>query len=243
MMVGVPEKDTARQPTVDVLRLEVAPVPEAGLGFQVRVYVDGVEMTSAGAGLGMDPYDLLVPTNRLVATVRPSTVPIARCECGDHGCGATDAVIRRDGDLVRWDWSIEVPMNRGVAFDAAQYDAEIARVLADRSWETPERAAGRLVLTGMDRDRLLVHGIVPSWVADNYRDRTLFRVALRLEADYQVFLDTPWRGRRPDELAGDVCATLALPPQQWRATWRAINPALTTTPPAIAGPSWRREQP
>jgi hypothetical protein len=248
MMVDVPEEDAgpaehgARRPGVDSLRLEVTPVPEDGDdGFQLQVYVDGVELTSAGAGLGMDPYDILVPTNRLVATAEPRTVPIARCQCGEYGCGATDVTIRRDGDRVHWDWSLQVPMGRGVSFDAGRYDAEIARAAADHSWESPERTAGRLVLTNVDRDRLLGHGLVPSWAGKNYRRRELFRVALRIDEEYQVFLDTPWRGRRPDELAVEVCTTLTLPPRKWRATWHAIKPTLTAPPP-IAGPSWRREQ-
>jgi hypothetical protein len=230
----------ARRPGVDSLRLDITPVSdEAGGGFQVQVYVNEVEMTSAGAGLGMDPYSLLVPTNRLVAAADPRTVPIARCGCGVYGCGSTDVTITRDGDLVHWDWSIEVPMNRGVSFAAAHYDAEVARIAGDHSWETPERTAGRRVLTDMDRDRLLAHGLVPSWVANDHRDHELFRVALQIDGDYQVFVDTPWRGRRPEDLARDVCATLARPPREWTATWHAIKPMLTQ-PPKIAGPSWRR---
>ncbi|WP_245870806.1 hypothetical protein [Asanoa hainanensis] len=234
-----PAAAATRRPGVDSLRLDVTPVPDdAGGGFQVEVYVNGTEMTAAAAGLGMEPYDVLVPINRLVAASQPRTVPIARCGCGVYGCGSTDVTITRDGDLVHWDWSIEVPMNRGVSFAAAGYDAEVARVAADYSWETAERTAGRRVMTDMDRERLLTYGLRPSWVANDYRDHQLFRVALQIEGDYQVFVDTPWRGRGPEELARSVCATLALPPSQWRATWHAIKPTLTE-PPEIAGPSWR----
>lgn len=229
----------ARRPGVDSLRLEVSPTPRAaGGGFQVQVWVNGTEVTSAAAGLGMDPYDVLVPTNCLVAVSQPRTVPIARCGCGVYGCGSTDVTIMRDGDLVHWDWLLEVPMMRGVSFVVAEYDVEVARVAADHSWETPERAAGRRVLTDMDRERLLTYGLRPSWVANDHRDDELFRVALQIRGDYQVFVDTPWRGRSSEELAGEVCATLALPPSDWRATWHAITPTLTQ-PPTIAGPSWR----
>ncbi|WP_410813401.1 hypothetical protein [Micromonospora sp. 067-2] len=228
-----------RRPGVDALRLEVSPEPgDTGGGFQVQVYVNGTEMTSAAAGLGMDPYDVLVPTNRLVAAAQPHTVPIARCACGVYGCGSTDVTITRDGDLVHWDWSIEVPMNRGVSFAAAEYDRELARVAADHSWETPERAAGRRVLTDMDREHLLTYGLIPGWVDNDYRDHELFQVALQIDGDYQVFVDTPWHGRGPEELAHEVCATLALPPADWHATWHAIKPTLTQ-PPTIAGPAWR----
>lgn len=234
----VPGGGVARRPGVDSLRLEVSPTPRAGGEFQVQIYVNGTEMTAAGAGLGMDPYQILVPTNRLVAVSQPHTVPIARCDCGVYGCGSTDVTIMRDGDRVHWDWSLEVPMTRGVSFAAAEYDGEVARVAADHSWETPERSAGRRVLTDMDRELLLTYNLRPSWVANDYRDQELFRVALQFNRDYQVFVDTPWRGRDPEELAGEVCATLARPPRTWHATWHAMIPSLTT-PPEIAGPSWR----
>jgi hypothetical protein len=231
-----------RRPATEVLRLAVTPAPaEAGGGFEVQVYVDGVEMTSAGAGLGMDPYDLLVPANHLIADAQPRTVAIARCPCGEYGCGSTAVTIVRDGDRVHWDWSIEVPMHRGVSFAADSYDAEVARVGADHSWETPDRTAGRLVLTGVDREQLLTYGLRPHWVANHHRDPDLFRVALNLGNTYQVFIDIAWRGRSPQELANEVCHALARPPRTWHASWHASTPT-TTAPPTIAGPFWRRYQ-
>ncbi|MEH1163924.1 hypothetical protein V6V47_00900 [Micromonospora sp. CPCC 205539] len=225
-----------RRLDVDSLRLAVTPAPAGG--FQVQVYVNDVEMTEAGAGLGMDPYQLLVPTNRLLATSEPRTIPIARCECGTYGCGSTDVTIRRDGDRVHWDWSIEVPADQGATFPAAGYDAEVARAAADHSWETPERTAGRLILTEADRHRLLAHGLALSWVGNHYRDRRLFLVALR-DATYQVFVHIPWQDRTPQEVARSACDLLASSPGQWSATWQSMYPAVTA-PPAIAGPSWRR---
>ncbi len=227
-----------RRPGLDKLRLEVVPVDaEAGGGFQVQVYVNDVEITTSGAGMGMDPYDALVPTNRLVASSQPGRVPIARCTCGVYGCGSTDVNITRDGELVHWDWLLEVPMSRGVTFVAVEYDAEVTRLAADHSWETPERTAGRLVLRDVDRDQLSAYGLRPTWVANDYRDHEMFRVALQIDGDYQVFVDTPWRGRGPEELAREVCEKLTTPPHKWRATWHAIKPALTG-PPQIARRSW-----
>jgi hypothetical protein len=83
---------------VDTLRLEVSPASDdSGGGFQVEVFVNDVEMTSAGAGLGMDPYDVLIPENRLIASDSPRTTPIARCGCGVYGCGSTDVTISSIG--------------------------------------------------------------------------------------------------------------------------------------------------
>jgi hypothetical protein len=227
---------------IDLLRLAVTPAgADAGGGFQVEIYVNDVEMTSAGAGLGMDPYDLLIPANRLLPTPAPRTVPVARCGCGVYGCGSTDVTITADGDVVRWDWLIEVPMNRGVSFAAAQYAEEVERAAGDHSWESAERTAGRLVLTHLDHAALRAHGLTVDWVANDHRDPGLFRVALRLGDEFQIFLDTPWRNRSPEELADGVREILGQGPGKWRATWHAVNPA-NPGPPAIARRSWRPEQ-
>jgi hypothetical protein len=44
----------------------------------VLIHVNGLEITQAGAGRGMHPFDLFVPANRLVATTGPQRVIVAR---------------------------------------------------------------------------------------------------------------------------------------------------------------------
>ena len=225
----------------DRLRLEVVPAPEDVGDFQVLVFVDDVEMTVKGAGLGMDPYDVLVPENRLVAGVEPRTVPIARCGCGVYGCDSTDVTIRRAGGVVHWDWEIEVPMRRGVTFPIAAYDAEVARAGSDHTWETPERRAGRLVLERADREVLAAHGLSIQWMADDFRDRSTFQACLGLGNRYQVFVRVPWDGRSADELADAVVAELRRAPQTWTAEWFPNQPGLDE-PPLFAGRGWRRHR-
>jgi hypothetical protein len=236
------EKSDGRFP-LDSLRLEVAAIDPAITGgeFELLIFVNDVELTSIGAGMGMDPYYVLIPTNKLVASAQPHTVPIARCDCGIYGCGATDATIARRGGLVHWDWLYQAPIDRSVQFDATEYDREIARVASDHSWETPERTAGRLVLTDIDRDHLLTYGLTPQSAGNDRYNPRMFWVALQLDDDYQVLVDTPWLDRSPQQLAAAVCAALAQPPEQWIATWRAINPSRRTSAPTIAGKSWRRD--
>lgn len=232
-----------RRVDVDRLRLAVAPAQApVGGAFQVLVQVNEVELTSAGAGLGMDPADILEPVNRLVAVAEPAVVPIARCTCGVYGCGGTDVTIVRDGDRVHWDWSGEAPMARGVSFDAAAYDAEVARVAADHSWETPERTAGRLIRAGVDHARLARYGLTMSWVGPSRNDHDALRVALRVGDDYQVFVDTRWNGRTAEQFAAEVCAALAQDPKQWPARWHAIQRSAAGRPPRIAGRRWREER-
>jgi hypothetical protein len=91
----------------------------------------------------MDPYQLLIPSNQLLAGPQPHTVPIARCDCGEYGCGSTDVTITADGDRVHGKWLLEVPMHRTATFAAAAYAEEVERAAADHSWETPDRTAGR----------------------------------------------------------------------------------------------------
>jgi hypothetical protein len=183
----------------------------------------------------MDPFEILVPVNRLLASPRPQTVPFARCRaCGVYDCVGTDVTIQRSADEVRWAW-----LGRDARFTAHEYDVEVTRTAADRSWETPVRTAGRLILT--HAQPLLPEGVrATSMIGVGPLTPDLFTLTLHLAGDYQIFLTFPWTGA-PQELARHVCAVLAGPPGQWPARWHPVRSTLVH-PPAIAGPSWRREQ-
>ncbi|MEV0841805.1 hypothetical protein AB0I55_19885 [Actinocatenispora sera] len=236
----------SRLPT-DTIRFAVAPVHESVGGHEVRVYVNEVELTSLGAGLGMDPFDLLAPTNRLVATAQPQRVPIARCECGVYGCDATDVLLARDGDVVHWEWRGHAPLDHGVSFLAAGYDAEVARIGADRSWETAHDTTARLVLAALDDKALARYGLRYSWAAPDRRDDRRFVVSLWMDADgpdghaFQVFLRIGRGGRTPEEVAADVARIVRRPPERWPATYHCTAPGVEAAP-TIAGASWRRER-
>lgn len=227
------------RPGADHLRLSVVAAPEDVGGFEVQVFVNDVEMTAAGAGMGMDPYEVLIPDNRFIATETSHRIPFARCECGTYGCGVTDVTILRDedADVVHWDWHEEVPMNRGVTFRAAEYDAQVDRVARDLAWETPDRTAGRLILQSADRGDLARSHLEFGWVANDYRDPSQFCVCLTYAESHQIFLYTPWGGRSPQELAKDVVHVLSQRPKSWDAEWLSMKQGGSR--PAIAGRSWR----
>lgn len=232
----------------DTVRFEVRSTAPEQSGHEVLVYVNDVEMTSIGAGMGMDPFDLLIPENRLVATTVARQVGIARCNCGVYGCGATDVVILREGDAVHWDWELEEPIRGGVTFKADQYDAEVARIGADTSWERPEDTTARYVITGADRERLASMGMRVRWAAVDHADHGLFKVALHLaEADpnstipdYQIFLRVPRDGRSPQQVADEMLGILSDDPGNWWASWHPTR-LPTSTPPDIAGRRWKLE--
>lgn len=232
--------------TLDVLRLEVAqlvfprgPVPNR---FQLLVHVNDVEITSAANYLGVDPFPLFHPVNQLAATTAPHTTSLSLClGCAISDCCDGKATITRDGDLVHWDWGRWPLMPRRATFHASQYDAEVARCASDHSWENPADTAGRLVVTLSDRSHLDSYNLAFDYVDQSVYHGDLFHVAL-IGDGYQVFLDFPWQGRSPTDLAADVCATLALPPQQWDATWFPNHWELRESgeAPDTAGPGWRR---
>ncbi|MFC8796705.1 hypothetical protein ACFT2C_03140 [Promicromonospora sp. NPDC057138] len=225
------------------IRFAIAPVPsEVGDDFEVQVFVDDVEMTSRGAGLGMSPFSLLIPENRLVATTEPRVVPIARCTCGVYGCGVTDVRIQRDGGVVHWEWLHETPVDHGTTFDAAPYDAEVARIGADHAWERPQDTAQRLILTGVDRARLADDGLTLRFAEPVFDDPSTYRVVLRtIDNAHQVFLRFPLRGRGPLEVVDEVVETLRTPPATWPATFSPMSRAVQGAP-GIAGRRWRQER-
>lgn len=211
--------------------------------FEVLVFVNDVEMTSVGAGKGMDPYDLLVPTNRLVATTVGHSVPFARCQsCGDRTCDSTDVTITRDGPVVHWDWSGRtVPMDRRVTFDAQEYDAEVARVGRDHSWETPDRVTARRVLERLDLEQLRRHGLTIETVVERSRDGDSFEIWFDHGDRYQVFARFPWAQQSSEELVELVVSALSQHPAMWTATWHSTEDTEMPSPPAIAGSSWSEE--
>lgn len=230
----------SREPRIetDRFRLGVGTPPEHG--FEVLVFIDDAEMTSAGAGMGMDPFEVFVPDNKLVATTEPHQVPIARCHCGVYGCGSTDVVIRREGDVVHWDWVYETPMARGITVPAQVYDAEVARLAEDHSWETPVIAASRRVLETADRAALARHGLTLDWVTQDPRDPHRLQASLGDEGvHYQVFVGVGWDAHSSAEAADALVTLLGEPPRTWTAQWHATSHGVEEPLPC-AGPSWTR---
>lgn len=225
---------------MDTLRLAVTPTTAEPEGFQVEVWVNDIEMTQAGAGLGMDPYDVLVPTNRFLPAEHPKSIPVARCGCGVYGCGVTDVRITKTAEGIEWNWEVEKPMNRSVYFNEAEYLAELERISGDHSWETPVRTAGRLVLSSV-RDEELPADLRFDWVANNWRRPDAFQVCLRHQDRHQIFIDFDWDGRSPEQLASAVRHELTTTaPDTWDAEWSAIQ--RSDVPPPMAGAGWRRYQ-
>ncbi|MFD6887839.1 hypothetical protein [Streptomyces sp. NPDC059957] len=88
------------------------------------------------------------------ATTTPHEARVAWSGCGvEECCGALYVTVRRDGEHVFWaGWrdlanrDFDLPVLR---FAAGQYEAELLRAEADRSWVWPAAAVARLLEKGL----------------------------------------------------------------------------------------------
>ncbi|WP_177181904.1 hypothetical protein [Streptomyces sp. TLI_105] len=142
---------------VSVLALRPAlPHPQAIMkGAAIRPLIDGrdvlEEMHPDGDSSCYQQKWLGSPeTWPLWASREPRRVELSNNDCDTGCCGGVFVTIQRRGGHVEWmSWEntndIRVPIPPEVRFDAAQYDAELARVVADHSWEAPVDTAARLL--------------------------------------------------------------------------------------------------
>ncbi|WP_309238954.1 hypothetical protein [Streptomyces lunaelactis] len=158
----------ARQPfsaraTSTRLRVEVAVRDPADPDtVETRLLIDGRPLVPEAFGLGpANSPEYLLDSGRLRATAEAREVQLAEAYCTEGCCGALYVTICREGEQVVWrDWRRpatppsrqpppELPEYR---FNAADYDAEIARAESDHSWAWPARITARLIAAGL-RDR------------------------------------------------------------------------------------------
>ncbi|MEU2025045.1 hypothetical protein ABZ565_23305 [Streptomyces sp. NPDC016469] len=181
---------------------------------EARVLVDGCPLVPDyfGRGPAGSPEELLFP-GTLRATDEPREVRLAEAYCAEGCCGALYVTVRRDGDQVVWSgWRCPVPPGGKrelpeLRFDAAAYDAEIARAEGDESWMWPARRAARLIADGLrGRPDLLARWSVRfDWAgtAFNDPDETLISLLYDVEEGHvrQLLWRIPEDGIPPEERA------------------------------------------
>jgi hypothetical protein len=110
---------------------------------QVRLCVNGEDIVQGAVGdggrgpLAADALPAECPS-LLRATAAAQRVELGEPECTGGCCGYLSVVIQRIGGIVQWsEW--QVPSTGTLPpefhFDADQYDSELVRAEADRSWE------------------------------------------------------------------------------------------------------------
>ncbi|SEF18058.1 hypothetical protein SAMN05428954_7172 [Streptomyces sp. 2112.3] len=166
------------------LRIEVVASDPAGRApVETRILLDGRPVVPAffDRGPAHSP-EYLLDEGRLRAGPEPNEVQLAEASCTEGCCGALYVTIRRDGDQVVWEnWQrpLTMPGSRAPApeptayrFDAAAYDAEIARAETDRSWSWPARTTARLIKAGLlERPDLLSRWDAKrGWISSDFDD-------------------------------------------------------------------------
>ncbi|MDN3020380.1 hypothetical protein [Streptomyces sp. S.PB5] len=120
---------------------------------EVRPLIDGADVLKEVHPDGVAPSCRLwtgpAESWPLTATEEPRRIMITEPSCTAGCCGALYVTVRREGDQVIWDaWentSDITALPEEFRFDLAQYEAELARAAADRSWEEPVDTAARLL--------------------------------------------------------------------------------------------------
>lgn len=222
------------------LRIEVRPSPETN-DHEVRLLGNGeslVDRLSSGL-IGLDPDDLLTYTTcPLRAESESHRATIGRCSCGIIGCGSVEVEIRREHDQVVW---MAMDSSLQVRFLAAQYDGEVERALQDRTWETPERTAARLISQAVDRAALAQRGFEFSWASGRCRNGLMTVSLVLTPGPYQVLISVPWDGENIEGVVAQFREILSQPPETWAKV--ECNPQVRGLgPPSITGPGWNRQK-
>ncbi|MFJ3881222.1 hypothetical protein ACIPW5_27710 [Streptomyces sp. NPDC090077] len=157
-------------PSVNVLTLRPdRPHPQAAFySVGVRPFIDGRDVLAeihpdGDASCRQEQWFGSPETWPLWAAEEPRRVELSDNDCVTSCCGGVFVTIRREGDRVVWSgWEntddIRVPVPPEAVFDARQYDAELARSVADHGWEEPVDTACRLLADSNQYDGVFVGG-------------------------------------------------------------------------------------
>ncbi|RZU37161.1 hypothetical protein EV284_2318 [Streptomyces sp. BK022] len=111
---------------------------------QLRFWVNGEDVVEEAVKEGgRGPYAAeLLPVDQpspLRATSEPRRLELGEPDCTGGCCGFLSVVVQRCREIVQWsDWKVPfapAPPLPEFHFEASQYEAEVARVEADRSWQ------------------------------------------------------------------------------------------------------------
>ncbi|WP_345116043.1 hypothetical protein [Streptomyces drozdowiczii] len=188
--------------------------PDDPAVVEARILVDGLPIVPDyfGKGPANGPEELL-DTGLLRATDEPREVQLAEAYCTEDCCGALYVTVRRDGDQVVWSgWRCPVPPGGKrelpeLRFDAAAYDAEIARAESDEGWSWPARRTARRIATGLrGRPDLLTRWNVRlGWTGTAFRDPDETAISLMYDAEdgtaRQIIWCVPEDGTPPEDRA------------------------------------------
>lgn len=214
------------------------PAPATGQAPRTHLVVDGVPLVTSLFDLGVPdhPLRLLHRRQGLRALEEAHEVRLSEADCTEGCCGALKAQIRRDAATGRVLWEVKATRSSAetarFAFDADEYDAEVARAEEDRSWEWPALRAARLLGQRLRDEPALLdrwdcrNGGAASW---NF-DRSIMRLFL-----WHPEPPNPERPWLQFEYRVEVLDAVAVDDSAIAASVEAVVERLRTTDPKSAG--------
>jgi hypothetical protein len=208
------------------LRLDRRPGGRDGSGYPtVTILVDGEEIFARvddSGYVGCHPRDILNPDEAPLLPAQPArrAALYGLDSLWGAGEGCIAALILDRGDQVAWTdirnylgvyplpatedppagwgWLVGIP---DLIFDAAQYRTEVARVTADRYWETGELRTDRLLRRHLRQGREHLAGLGWKLQFTALRRAGVSRVVFQDLADEQIVVDLPAGQGTPEERA------------------------------------------
>jgi hypothetical protein len=191
--------------------------PDPVGGVEARILIDGTPVYAAAFQGGISgPPERVINGGRLQATSEQREILLDDYD----GTDLYVTIVREDAEVVWKDWRWTMRSDRlpgEFRFDADEYDREVSRAEADRSWEWPARTVARLV-----NDRLRADPtILGRWDCGPGHCRNARQVHDAAILDFSYPVDARWGDpsvtfrlgidvgdRDPEVVADDVIAML-----------------------------------
>jgi hypothetical protein len=208
--------------------------------FEVRFYVNSQDLIEKHWPdmIGMDPDDVL-SFDKLAPREEPHTVMVVRCGCGTASCANVTVKVISESNYIIWDcWDNLYGYSHPgtLIFDREQYLQAVRQALYDKSWETPDRTAARLLSSMIDRECLAGNSLSYQWASIRVKEGT-FTVSVEGPPGYnQILVHIPWGDERPEQIAQKAAELLKKHPSQWPdVAWFG-----KISPPPFDGAGWRK---
>lgn len=219
---------------------------------RVVLLADGRDVLAAQGHRGFNPEWLLHGGDPLVPVSPPRRVVLYHCGCGEPGCSGRACVISESDGVVRWSdfrrfVGLDHPLDDALtdedgrpddlpdlAFDAAQYRAEVERAKEDRSWETRRRRLARLLTERLaaepGRWNELGFEFRSAWIWG--KEEEIYAIDLRRQGD-QLLIGLRAEPGADEEAVVDamVADVLSGDERTWFVIYDQRRPSLPADPP------------
>jgi hypothetical protein len=185
--------------------------------------------------LGIDPPDFFASH----ALLKSGKLVVARCSCGEVGCGSATVQTLRGKNTFTWfNFSINTGLIKPLVFSRPQYDLAVETAMNDHSWETIERTAERLI-SELDFSKLKKYKLKFNWASGSL-DKEYISITFNFRSRYQVVVKIPWNHKVLNDVITNVITELNKPPKEWSdVTYYPLPLKQNLSSPGIAGPGWR----